>query len=164
MPHRNLRTIFIALFSVLATTHAYPMSRYDDEGVLALAALVGAHWPLVTPEQKTLLVQALDGNVHSIPPNYPRLDIKADKVTCIGLAGDLTKHSCDINFPQNNAVTITGREAHELYATIGEAGVPMAPAAGMRYESMQNLSCIVDFETLRESRSGISCTFTNGPE
>jgi hypothetical protein len=139
-------------------------SPYNDEGTLALAALVGANSPDLTQKQKTWLALALDGKIAAVPAKSGRITVKAAHVTCIGLAGDPTNHSCNLDFGQSHQVTITGRIAHELYATIGEADVPVGPAAGQRFESIQNLSCTIDFDALRQIQGGAQCNLTCGPE
>jgi hypothetical protein len=158
--------IFVITIIVLLTIGggASLAASYNDEGTLALAALVGANSPALTQQQKTWLALALDGKIASVPPKSGHITVTADHVTCVGFAGDPTNHSCDLTFGKNPKVTITGRSAHELYATIGEAGVPVGPAAGMRYESIQNLSCTIDFDALRQIQGGARCNLTCGPE
>ncbi len=53
-----------------------------------------------------------------------------------------------------------GREAHELYATLIEAGVPSSGAAGSINESVKSLECVIDpAEVRQESGGGAKCTF-----
>jgi hypothetical protein len=60
-------------------------------------------------------------------------------------------------------VTVSGWRAHELFATIGEVGVPVDGAMGTLYESLSQLSCTIDPDAIKQKTGGgASCTFTPG--
>ena len=92
-----------------------------SHGALALAALVAAHSPLVGAFNKTVMAKMLNGNLAFAFPAGHTISVQADSVVCRASNVDISAHSCQLKF---GAVTrnLTGRYAHELYATIGEAG------------------------------------------
>src|SRR5262249_7812595 len=51
-----------------------------------------------------------------------KISVKADAVVCRESDVDLTSRSCKLTFGSASA-NLSGRNAHEVYATIGEAGV-----------------------------------------
>jgi hypothetical protein len=91
--------IFVITIIVLLTVGggASLAASYNDEGTLALAALVGANSLDLTQQQKTWLALALDGKIASVPPKSGHITVTADHVTCVGFAGDPTNHSCEIS-------------------------------------------------------------------
>jgi hypothetical protein len=127
-------------------------------GALALAALVADRSPTLTVMQKHEMAQILDGSVPSAPKGY-KIPVQADKAICRVSDVDLTARSCTITFGPKT-VSLQGRQANELYATIGEAGVPSQGAAGSLYEGITHLSCTIAFDLLRANGGGgASCAF-----
>jgi hypothetical protein len=60
-------------------------------------------------------------------------------------------------------VNLKGRRAHELYATIGEVGVPSEGAAGSVFERLSDLNCTINpNEIAQKGGGGASCTFDAG--
>ena len=130
---------------------------------LALAALVGAQSPALTANQKKALSNLLDGHLASSYPPSQKIDVKADKVTCRASNVDISAHSCELTFG-GKMRTVSGRVAHELYATLIESGVPSDGAAGSIFESVTDLACTVDpNEVKQKAGGGADCKFTVGP-
>src|SRR6516164_435318 len=58
---------------------------------------------------------------------------------------------------------LTGRKAHELYATMAEAGVSSQGSPGMMYESLSHFICIIEQHEIAQKGGGIAnCTFDPG--
>jgi hypothetical protein len=135
--------------------------KISGNGALALAALVGEQAPLPANE-KAVLAAFLDGNPNVAGHAGAKIQVTADSVSCRASDVDLTLHSCDLVFGKKKA-SLSGRSAHELYATLIEAGVPSDGAAGSIYESVAKLACTVDpKEVASEAGGGAECTFTAG--
>jgi len=60
-------------------------------------------------------------------------------------------------------VNLKGRRAHELFATIGEVGVPADGAAGTIFEALSYLDCTINpHEIEQRAGGGASCSFDPG--
>ena len=70
----------------------------------------------------------------SFPANQ-KIAIRADAIACQSSNVDITSRSCELTFGPKR-VTLRGRKAHELFATLAEAGVPPDGAAGTIHESV----------------------------
>jgi len=114
----------------------------DGSGALALAALVGENSPLVGPPAKKLLAKFLDGET-KVSSSGQIISVNVDKLVCKASNVDITLHSCDLVFGTRTA-TLTGRAAHELYATLIEIGVPPDAGAGSVFEAVSKLDCKID--------------------
>ncbi len=135
--------------------------KISGNNALALAALVGEQAPLPANE-KAVLAAFLDGNPNVAGHAGAKIQVRADSVSCRTSDVDLTLHSCDLTFGKKNA-SLTGRSAHELYATLIEAGVPSDGAAGSIYESLTALTCTIDpKEVADEDGGGADCSFIAG--
>jgi hypothetical protein len=128
---------------------------------LALAALVGAHSPALSSPQKHALAEMLDGALgFALSAAFT---VAADSVSCRQSDVDISHHDCTLGF---GAVThaLTGRAAHELYATLIENGVPSDGAAGSIYEAVSHLSCAIKpAEVKQKAGGGATCAWTPGP-
>jgi hypothetical protein len=114
----------------------------DGSGAYALAALVGENSPLVGPPAKKLLAKFLDGKT-KVSSTGQIISVNVDKLICKASNVDITLHSCDLVFGTRTA-TLTGRAAHELYATLIEIGVPPGAGAGSVFEAVSKLDCKID--------------------
>jgi hypothetical protein len=114
----------------------------DGSGAYALAALVGENSPLVGPPAKKLLAKFLDGKT-KVSSTGQIISVNVDKLICKASNVDITLHSCDLVFGTRTA-TLTGRAAHELYATLIEIGVPPDAGAGSVFEAVSKLDCKID--------------------
>jgi hypothetical protein len=132
-------------------------------GALALAALVADHSPLMGAQDKKALTQLFDGH-----PGFPwqatkKISVEADAVICRAGNVDISLHSCDLTFGKSK-VSLDGRAAHELFATIAEAGVPSDGAAGSVYEGLSHLACRIDPNEIKQAAGGgAECKFNPGP-
>jgi len=118
---------------LLANSAAFAGSINGNSG-LALAALVAQHSPNVKTSDKRLLEKFLDGRTNVTYASKNKIAVAADIISCKASNVDITLHSCDLSFGEKK-VTTTGRKAHELYATLIEAGVPSDGAAGSVFEA-----------------------------
>jgi hypothetical protein len=149
-----MRPIVLALAPLLiAMTTAFAGS-IDGSSALALAALVAEHSPNV--KAGNLLEKFLNGRVYS---SRKKINVAASGITCKANNVDITLHQCDLTFGAKK-VTTHGRKAHELYATLAEAGVPPEGAAGSIFEAVSNLDCTIDPAEVKQKRGGgAHCTF-----
>jgi hypothetical protein len=131
----------------------------DGSGALALAALVGQNSPLLGDSAKTLLAKLLDGETKASVKPGQILSVTADKLTCKSSNVDITLHSCDLAFG-SRTVTLKGRAAHELYATLIEIGVPPDAGAGSVFEAVAKLDCKIDpGEVMANAGGGAHCEY-----
>jgi hypothetical protein len=129
---------------------------------LALASLVAVVSPLLTGQEKQAMVQLFGGRLDFTFPVNPKIIVKADSIVCRASNVDITSRSCKLTFGSVSA-DLTGREAHELYATIAEADVPFEGAAGSVFESLSRLECTIDpNEIAQRAGEGADCTFDPG--
>jgi hypothetical protein len=161
---RRLALLVAPLLLVAQSAVAAPTSTSGSGALaLALAALVGTNSPVLTQKDRTALAKMLDGHLAFLFPANQKIDVKADKVTCRASNVDISAHSCELTFGKKTR-KLEGRAAHELYATLIEAGVPSDGAAGSVFESVTQLSCVVDPKAVKEKAGGgADCTFTAGP-
>jgi hypothetical protein len=133
----------------------------DDTGghaALALASLVGGYSPALTAAQKAVLTSYLAGD--SAHPHAARITVMSAKITCGAGDVDITRFFCELTF---GAATrnLTGRAAHELYATLLEVGVQPDGAAGTIYAGVTDLKCVLTPSDIADNGgAGASCTFT----
>lgn len=133
--------------------------KLSGNAALALAALVGEQAPLPANE-KAVLAAFLAGNPNVAGHAGAKIHVSAESVSCRASNVDLTMHSCELAFGKKTA-SLSGRAAHELYATLIEAGVPSDGAAGSVYEAVTKLSCTVDPKAVASrDGSGAECVFT----
>ncbi len=143
--------------------HAALADAASGNGALALAALVAESSPAVSAFNKTVMARMLNGNLAFPYPAGHTIVVKADSVVCRASNVDISAHSCALKF---GGVTrnLTGRRAHELYATIGEVGVAPDGAAGSVFEALSHLDCTIDPNVVKQrAGGGASCAFTPGP-
>jgi hypothetical protein len=157
---RKLALLLVSLPLVSLAHAASTSNTVSGSGALALAALVGAQSPNVSAAHKSALADMLNGNLGF--PGKEKITVKADKVSCRSSNVDISAHSCELTFGGAKR-TLTGRTAHELYATLVEVGVPSDGAAGSIFESVTMLTCNVDVGAVKDKAGGgADCTFTAG--
>jgi hypothetical protein len=81
-------------------------------------------------------------------------------VVCRASNVDLKEHSCNLTFG-GKTITLKGRNAHALFATLNEAAVPSEGAAGSIFLSLSHLSCTIDPTELQDG-GGADCKFEPG--
>jgi hypothetical protein len=63
--------------------------------------------------------------------------------------------------PRHNSPGV--RRAHELFATVGEVGVPLDGAAGTMFEALSHFDCTINpHEIQQKAGGGASCSFDPG--
>ena len=127
---------------------------------LALAGLVGLQSPHVTGVEKNVLSKYLDGHAGAIFKKGETIVVKADAVTCRASNVDITAHSCDLTFGGKKKKTLSGRKAHEIFATLLENGVASEGAAGSIFVGLTDLDCQIDpAGVASRDGSGATCDF-----
>jgi hypothetical protein len=145
------KIVFVAASLSLASAAA--AEAVDGSGALALAALVAENSPLLGTADKAALAAFLDGKTNVDYPAGKTIAVTADKVTCRASNVDIAAHSCELTFGAKT-VTLSGRRAHELYATLAEIGVPPDGAAGSVFEAVSGLNCAVAPSEVKEKAGG----------
>jgi hypothetical protein len=152
----------IAVAAIVAAAPAWAAEAASASSALALAALVAENSPTVGTGEKSALASLFGGNADIGYPAGKTITVSADKVVCSASNPDITLHSCELTFGTKTA-KLAGRKAHELYATIIEAGVPPDGAAGTIYEAVSGLTCTIDPNEIKQrAGEGAACTFTAG--
>jgi hypothetical protein len=150
---------FVLLAAMLSVPQAAFAETADGSGALALAALVGTASPLLGAPQKNALAKLLDGDTKVSFLTGQTIVVKVGKLTCKAGNVDITIHSCDLVF-STRTTTLTGRRAHELFATLSEIGVLSDGAAGSIFEVVTNLACTVDPNEVKQmSGGGAHCDY-----
>lgn len=152
----NRALLVMALF--LAATQGASAATSTGPGALAFAALVADRSPTLFAVQKHRMAHLLDGFIPSTPAGY-KIIVRATKVLCHVSDVDLTARGCTLTFG-TATVSLRGRHANELFATMREAGIPSGAAAGTIYESASTVICTIDFTMLRmRAGGGATCTY-----
>jgi hypothetical protein len=130
---------------------------------LALASVVAEHSPLLSGRDRRVMRRMFDGHLNFSYPNNKKISVKADTVVCRTSNVDITRRSCDLTFGTHKR-SLTGRRAHEVYATAAEAGIASEGAAGSIIESFSNLVCTIDPNEIKQrAGGGADCMFDTGP-
>lgn len=157
-----LARIALVLALLLVTAQNASAASATGPGALALAALVAPYSTSLSMDEKQLLMRLLSGDSAVSYPAGAKIVVKAESVVCRASNVDLTSRSCKLNFGVA-VVDLTGRLAHELYATIGEVGVPADGAAGSVFESLSHLECTIDPNVIaQKAGGGADCSFDLG--
>ena len=128
---------------------------------LALGAIVGAYSTKLTSNDKAILGSLLDGK--AVASSKGKIQVDADAVICHAGDEDIASFGCELTFGTKK-VELTGRKANELFAAIGEAGVPPDGAAGTIYEGLHAMSCVIDPAGIAlKDGSGATGSFEPGP-
>ena len=156
------RTALFVIPLLLAAPAAHAGSA-SGNSALALAALVGERSPALDAQPREALAYMLDGNLNFAFPADKKIVVKADSVVCRASNVDISAHSCELAFGSRK-VTRTGRAAHELYATLIEAGVQPEGAAGSMITGISKLVCTIDPNTVKATAGGgADCSFDPAP-
>ncbi|WP_020173359.1 hypothetical protein [Methyloferula stellata] len=159
-----MKRIFVfASALMLGPVSAHAGGSSTGSAALALAALAGAQSPYVSSGDKQALSYLLDGNLTFAISGNTKIAVVADSVSCRASNVDISEHDCTLKF---GAVTrlLKGREAHELYATLVENGIPSDGAAGSIYEALSHLDCSINpNEVKQKDGSGAKCAWQPGP-
>jgi hypothetical protein len=154
------RAIFLSLPLLLASQSVWAASSTaGGHSAVALAGVVASYSPTLPLGEKVVMAKLFDGQDPPFPPGK-KITITADSITCYAGDVSINTFNCVLTFGKGT-ITVTGRKANEIYATLIEAGVPGDGAAGKIYESVVQLSCTIDPNEIKQnSGAGASCSFT----
>ncbi len=156
-----MRIAFFVLSLLLASEAASAATATGSSG-LALASLVAAQSPLLAWRERIVMARMFAGQLNFSFPANRKITIRADAVACRASNVDITSRACDLTFGARR-VSVKGRTAHELFATIAQVGVPPDGAAGTIRESLSNLVCTIDpNEVKQKAGGGATCNFDPG--
>lgn len=157
-----MKRLTLSILALLLASGSAFAATASGSSALALAALVANHSPWVTARERGALNRLLDGKLNFTYPANRTIAVKADAVVCRAGNVDITAWSCELTFGKKK-VTLRGRRAHELYATVAEAGVPPDGAAGSSFEALSRLDCTIDPNVIKQKAGGgASCNFDPG--
>jgi hypothetical protein len=154
-----MKPIAILAIPFALASQAALAGSIDGSGALAIATLIGEHSPAVKAMDKIVLLRLLNGQINTPYPANRKVNVTADAVSCRASNIDITEHLCELTFGAKK-VTMNGRRAHELYATLAEIGVASDGAAGSTFEALSNLNCTVDpGEVKQKAGAGAHCSY-----
>jgi hypothetical protein len=140
-----------------ATAASAAPATLSGSPALALAAVVAAHSPLLSPAEKKATAAIFNGK--GAGPYKDKISVTADKIVCRAGNVDITARNCELTFGKKTE-SFDGREANELYATEVYAGVPSDGAAGKIFESVSKLKCTLDPKAIAQNDgSGADCAY-----
>jgi len=124
---------------------------------LILAAIVAQHSPQLGEAAKQELSRLSAGDLSKA--NKEEIKVSADSIECRASDVDITSRLCKIKYGSVD-VSLSGRDAHELFATIAEVGVSAGGSAGTYTIGLSHLNCTVSpDEVWDRSGGGVRCTF-----
>jgi uncharacterized Zn-binding protein involved in type VI secretion len=154
----NLSILFVPLL-LLSNIVGANAATTIGPSALALAALVADHSPSLTTAQKSQMAWLLDGKVGSISTTAGGIKVTADRVACKASNVDISARSCTIAFG-TTTITLKGRLANELGATLAQAGAAAQGGAGTISIGITQLSCSIGPQLIRQrSGAGANCTY-----
>ena len=154
-----MKSLALALSSALLLAAPAQAAEAFGTSALSLASLVGAYQPSLSAAQKNKLKAMGDSKMAKGAP----FKVKADVVTCHSSNVDVAGHNCTLTFAGKDT-EILGRVAHELDATLREAGVEGDAGAGNIYTRVSRLVCEIEPNTVAErSGGGAKCTWADAP-
>jgi hypothetical protein len=131
----------------------------SGHAALALAALVASHSPQLPQQAREVMARLFDGDLNVAGHT---LSVRADAVACQAGDVDITAFACTLTFGVQR-VSLKGRKAHELFATLAEAGAPSDGAAGTIHEGLSHLDCMIDPTVIKQrAGGGAACRFVPG--
>ena len=148
-----MRAARLLLLGLLFVSNPALAGTASGSGALAVAALVGNVSPSLSAVEKSGLMKLLDGKIDFSFPAGKTITVVAEKVTCRAGNVDIASHSCDLSFG-GQVVSLTGRSAHELFATLEENGVEPDGATGSIFEAVSNLKCTIDPNEVKQRAGG----------
>ncbi len=154
-------TAILLSFLLLASQSASAAS-VSGSSALALASVVAEHSTELTLYHKSIMARLFDGEFDVPFSRNKKISIEADTIICRAGNVDITARSCRLTFGAART-DLTGRKAHELYATIAEAGISSEGSAGTMYEGLSHLVCTINpHEIAQKGGGGADCTFDSG--
>ncbi len=158
----DFRWTAILLSSLLLASQSASAASVSGSRALALASVVAEHSTELKLFHKSIMARLFNGEFEVPFSANKKISVEADAIVCRASNVDITARSCRLTFGAARA-DLTGRKAHELYATIAEAGVPSDGAAGTMYGSLSHLVCTIKpHEIAQKVGGGADCTFDTG--
>jgi hypothetical protein len=152
----------LVMSQIALASSASSKQTVSGNGPLAFASLVAEHSPLLTAQEKRIMADLLEGRLHFKYSAGKKISVDADSIVCSESNVAIATRSCDLKFGKKT-ISIKGRKAHELFATLVEIGVPSDGAAGTIYESLSHLTCAIDpHEIQQNAGGGAQCQFDPG--
>jgi hypothetical protein len=135
-----------------------PPTGASGHVALALAAIAGGYSTALTAAQKTVLTDLFTDKASNVR-HAAKLVVSVKSITCRVSDVDIAYASCDLVFGAKT-ITITERAAHELLATLNEAGIQGEGAAGTIYYGLTTLRCTLSPSDVADNGgAGADCTF-----
>jgi hypothetical protein len=164
-----MKKLALLAFVLAANPAAAAPMTANGPSALALAAIVASHSRTLGAADKNALARLFGGRADFGRPRKRKSTVSAQKITvsaesidCKVSNVDITERSCAVAFAASNR-ELKGREAHELYATLVEAGVVSDGAAGTIHETISHLLCTIDPNAIKQRDGGGSqCKFDTG--
>ena len=156
---------FVCTVIIAGITSAAPLAfavqkTTEGSGALSLATVLALHDPLLTAADRVLLTQYLAGNPQAKHSKGLVVRLNTGAIACRSGDVDLAMHECTIQYGLHT-ITLEGRYAHELYATMVEASIQSGGAAGSVYESVTDLHCVIEADQISdEGGGGATCSYT----
>ncbi len=137
--------------------------KVSGPSALALAAVVASHSPLLSSTDRRAIARVFAGNPISFPAGR-KISVTANSIGCRISSVDIASRKCDLAFEDrrrgDRMVSLGGRAANELFATLAAAGVAPDGAAGSTFEKLNKLVCTIDPNEVRQKAGGgADCVF-----
>ena len=153
-----MRLILCSVVFVPLGSAALAAGSISPTIALPLAAIVGGHDPALPTHDKATLTALLDGKTLDHAKGT-KIVVTAPSIVCRKSNVALIERSCELTFGTRK-VTITGRAAHELDATLSEAGAQSEGAAGSIFKGESDLRfTVIPSVVLENGGAGAGCTF-----
>jgi hypothetical protein len=128
----------------------------------ALACVVAQHSPLLNATDKRVIAHLFSGANHFVAPANRKFSVTADSIVCRVSDVDITARLCELAF-ESGKLTLKGRDANEMNATLAAASVAPEGAAGSTIESVSKLVCTLDSNEIgQKAGGGAKCSFEIG--
>ncbi len=115
------RTAILLSFVSIALSQSASAATVSGPSALALASVVAEHSTELKLYHKSIIARLFNGEFDVPFSANKKISIEADAIVCRASNVDITARSCRLTFGAARA-DLTGRKAHELYATIAEVG------------------------------------------
>jgi hypothetical protein len=157
-----MKQLVLPVLALALATSAASADTATGQRALALAALVAEHSPLLSGQDKQAIVRLFQGSLAFPFPDGRKITAQADSIVCRASNVDITSRSCTLTFGAR-APNLSGRRAHELFATLAENGIPEDGAAGSVFVGLSQLTCTIDpAEIKKKAGGGADCKFERG--
>lgn len=154
-----MKWLVLVCVPLLLLTYPASAGTVIGSSALALSALVAENSPMLAASDKIVLAALFEEHLDVPVSGGGKISVRADSVTCSAGDVDISAHACNLVFGKQT-LTLKGRKAHELFATIIELGVRPEGAMGRVYDSIAHLNCTIDAKEIEQrDGGGASCSF-----